>query len=55
MDVMTLWIRLPQVDSRIKDWLGVYFYSVAFLALMIVAGIPAFVRSPSYVIRFCGC
>ena len=43
----TIWIRLPQIDSRINDRLGVHFYSVAFLAFMSVAGIPSFVRSPS--------
>jgi len=40
----TIWIRLPQVDSRINDRLSVHFYSVAFLAFMSVAGIPSFVR-----------
>ena len=44
----TIWIRLPQIDSRINDRLGVHFYSVAFLAFMSVAGIPSFVRSPSF-------
>ena len=44
----TIWIRLPQVDSRINDRLGVHFYSVAFLAFMSVAGIPSFVRSSSF-------
>jgi hypothetical protein len=44
----TIWIRLPQVDSRINDRLGVHFYSVAFLAFMSVAGIPAFVRFPTF-------
>jgi hypothetical protein len=44
----TIWIRLPQVDSRINDRLGVHFYSVAFLAFMSVAGIPSFVRCLSF-------
>jgi len=40
----TIWIKLAQVDSRINDRLAVHFFSVAFLAFMSVAGIPAFVR-----------
>jgi len=44
----TIWIRLKQTDSSIFDRLGVHFYSVAFLAIMSVAGVPAFVCFPFF-------
>jgi len=47
----TIWIRLPQVDSRINDRLGVHFYSVAFLAFMSVAGIPSFLEERAVFLR----
>ncbi|TFK66951.1 P-loop containing nucleoside triphosphate hydrolase protein [Pluteus cervinus] len=40
----TIWIRLGDADSTINDRLSVYFYSVAFLAFMSVAGIPSFLE-----------
>ncbi|KAF8154965.1 P-loop containing nucleoside triphosphate hydrolase protein [Crassisporium funariophilum] len=40
----TIWIRLGTEDSIINDRLSVHFYSVAFLAFMSVAGIPAFIE-----------
>ncbi|KAF8513122.1 P-loop containing nucleoside triphosphate hydrolase protein [Hysterangium stoloniferum] len=40
----TIWIRLGTDDSKVNDRLSVYFYSVAFLAFMSVAGIPGFLE-----------
>lgn len=40
----TIWIRLGDSSSKISDYLSVYFFSVAFLGFMSVAGIPAFLE-----------
>lgn len=37
----TIWVKLGNSDSKINDRLSVHFFSVAFLAFMSVAGIPA--------------
>ncbi|KAJ3517350.1 hypothetical protein NLJ89_g561 [Agrocybe chaxingu] len=47
----TIWIRLGTEDSTINDRLSVHFYSVAFLAFMSVAGIPAFLEERSVYYR----
>lgn len=47
----TIWIRLGNSDSKINDRLSVHFFSVAFLAFMSVAGIPAFLEERSVFLR----
>lgn len=47
----TIWIRLGNSDGKINDRLSVHFFSVAFLAFMSVAGIPAFLEERSVFIR----
>ncbi|KDN36243.1 P-loop containing nucleoside triphosphate hydrolase protein [Tilletiaria anomala UBC 951] len=47
----TVWVNLPQLDSRINDRLSVHFFSVAFLGFMSVAGIPAFLEERSVFLR----
>ncbi|TXT03823.1 hypothetical protein VHUM_04344 [Vanrija humicola] len=47
----TIWIRLGQSDSKINDRLSVHFFSVAFLAFMSVAGMPAFLEERSVFLR----
>lgn len=47
----TIWIRLGHSDAKINDRLSVHFFSVAFLAFMSVAGIPAFLEERSVFIR----
>jgi ABC-type multidrug transport system ATPase subunit/ABC-type multidrug transport system permease subunit len=47
----TIWIRLGHSDSKINDRLAVHFFSVAFLAFMSVAGIPAFLEERSVFLR----
>ncbi|KAJ3510930.1 hypothetical protein NLJ89_g4395 [Agrocybe chaxingu] len=47
----TIWIRLGSEDTTINDRLSVHFYSVAFLAFMSVAGIPAFLEERSVYYR----
>ncbi|KAM0751869.1 P-loop containing nucleoside triphosphate hydrolase protein [Meredithblackwellia eburnea MCA 4105] len=49
--IATIWIRLPAIDSRINDRLGVHFYSVAFLGFMSVAGIPSYLEERSVFVR----
>ncbi|KAJ3186130.1 hypothetical protein HK101_009721 [Irineochytrium annulatum] len=47
----TIWVNLGTRDSTINDRLSVYFFSVAFLSFMSVAGIPAFLEERSVFIR----
>ncbi|KAJ3411932.1 hypothetical protein HDV05_001513 [Chytridiales sp. JEL 0842] len=47
----TIWIRLGSADSTINDRLSIFFFSVAFLSFMSVAGIPAFLEERSVFIR----
>lgn len=47
----TIWIRLGHSDGKINDRLSVHFFSVAFLAFMSVAGIPAFLEERSVFLR----
>ncbi|KZP14385.1 P-loop containing nucleoside triphosphate hydrolase protein [Athelia psychrophila] len=47
----TIWIRLGTSTDRINDRLSVFFFSVAFLGFMSVAGIPAFLEERAVFIR----
>jgi ABC-type multidrug transport system ATPase subunit len=47
----TIWIRLGDSDGKINDRLSVHFFSVAFLAFMSVAGIPAFLEERGVFLR----
>ncbi|GMK57266.1 hypothetical protein CspeluHIS016_0401000 [Cutaneotrichosporon spelunceum] len=47
----TIWIRLGYSDGKINDRLSVHFFSIAFLAFMSVAGIPAFLEERSVYVR----
>lgn len=43
--VAVVWIHLGRGNAdRVADRLSVYFYSVAFLAFVSVAGIPSFIE-----------
>lgn len=47
----TVWVNLAKTDTRINDRLSVFFFSVAFLGFMAVAGIPAFLEERSVLLR----
>jgi len=47
----TIWIRLKKEDGKINDRLSVFFFSVAFLGFMSVAGIPSFLEERSVFVR----
>ncbi|KIJ49523.1 hypothetical protein M422DRAFT_27888 [Sphaerobolus stellatus SS14] len=49
--IATIWIRLGHDDSKINDRLSVYFYSIAFLSFMSVAGIPSFLEERAVFFR----
>ncbi|KAJ3286822.1 hypothetical protein HK104_008864 [Borealophlyctis nickersoniae] len=46
-----VWINLGQSQERLQDRISVHFFSVAFLAFMSVAGIPAFLEERSVFLR----
>ncbi|KAF8495061.1 P-loop containing nucleoside triphosphate hydrolase protein [Gautieria morchelliformis] len=47
----TIWIRLGTSTDKINDRLSVFFFSVAFLGFMSVAGIPAFLEERGVFVR----
>ncbi|TKA52191.1 hypothetical protein B0A53_05035 [Rhodotorula sp. CCFEE 5036] len=47
----TIWVHLGYSTNKLNDRLSVSFFSVAFLAFMSVAGIPAFLEERSVFIR----
>lgn len=49
--VATVWVKLPELDTRINDRLSVHFFSVAFLGFMSVAGIPSFLEEREVLLR----
>jgi len=47
----TIWIHLGTSSDNINDRLSVFFFSVAFLGFMSVAGIPAFLEERAVFVR----